>query len=120
MELDIMNKKKLTRKLMAAGFNIVQHSRIANDTGWRFDLNGGVIVNLFDTGNMNVQGRNPEQIQIVKEYLGKAKGSVSAKSQKVVLVWPIVKSRTKTVDFRLDLLFFSIHPSRLFPWIGRV
>jgi hypothetical protein len=81
-----MNKKKLIRKLMAAGFKIVQHSRIANDTGWRVDLDGGAIVNLFDSGKINVQGKNSEQIRIVKEYLDKTKGSIPATSRKVILV----------------------------------
>ena len=81
-----MKKKKLMEKLEAGGFNVGRYTRIANDTGWRLDLDGGVIVNLFDSGNINVQGRNPEQIDAVKEYLGKAKGSVSATSQKVILV----------------------------------
>ncbi len=81
-----MNKKKLIRKLMAAGFNIVQHSRIANDTGWRLDLDGGAIVNLFDSGNVSVQGRNPEQIRAVREYLDKASASVPATSRQVILV----------------------------------
>jgi hypothetical protein len=81
-----MKKKKLMKNLKAGGFNVVRDTRIPNDTGWRLDLDGGAIVNLFDSGNMNVQGRNPEQIQIVKEYLDKAGASVSAKSRKVILV----------------------------------
>jgi hypothetical protein len=81
-----MKKKKLMKNLEAGGFNVVRGTRIPNDTGWRLDLDGGAIVNLFDSGNMNVQGRNPEQIQIVKEYIDRISGSVPARSRKVILV----------------------------------
>jgi hypothetical protein len=86
MELDIMKKKKMMKNLEAGGFNVVRDTLIANDTGWRLDLDGGAIVNLFDSGSIDVQGRNPEQIQAVKEYLGKASVSPPATARQIILV----------------------------------
>ena len=86
MELDIMNKKKLMKNLAAGGFNVVRDTRIPNDTGWRLDLDGGAIVNLFDSGTVDVQGGNSKQIRAVREYLDKASASVPATSRQVILV----------------------------------
>ncbi len=81
-----MNKKKLMKNLAAGGFNVVRDTRIPNDTGWRLDLDGGAIVNLFDSGSINVQGGNQEQIRAVRKYLDKASVSPPATSRQVILV----------------------------------
>ena len=86
MELDIMKKKKLMKNLEAGGFNVVRDTRIPNDTGWRLDLDGGAIVNLFDSGTVDVQGGNSKQIRAVREYLDKVSVSPPATSRHVILV----------------------------------
>ncbi|HZP44592.1 MAG TPA: TIR domain-containing protein [Candidatus Binataceae bacterium] len=44
-----------------------EESRLGNDTGWQIRLKSGQIVNIFDKGTFNVQGKNPE---IVRKLMG--------------------------------------------------
>ena len=44
--------------LRKAGFDIKDESRLGNDKGFQIRLNNGAIVNCFDNGNYNVQGKN--------------------------------------------------------------
>jgi hypothetical protein len=74
-----MKKKKLIRKLDASGFKVARDTRIANDTGWRLDIVGGAIVNVFDSGKMNVRGGNLKKIRAIKAHLGIIKPSSNGK-----------------------------------------
>jgi predicted nucleotide-binding protein len=47
--------------LDGAGIKVVQAARNGNESGWRLDCDGGTIVNLYDTGKLVVQGKNPER-----------------------------------------------------------
>jgi predicted nucleotide-binding protein len=51
--------------LAAAGFTISSEQRLNNDTGWQLRLTNGGIVNIFDTGNFNVQGKCQPEIKAV-------------------------------------------------------
>ena len=48
--------------LRKAGFDIKDESRLGNDKGFQIRLNNGAIVNCFDNGNYNVQGKNSEVV----------------------------------------------------------
>jgi predicted nucleotide-binding protein len=65
MGWDTMNKKALRSKLLAAGFRVSEERRTGNNDGWRLDLDCGAIVNLFDTGNVSIQGTNTERVRQV-------------------------------------------------------
>lgn len=53
--------------LAIAGFHIKSEGRSGNDLGWQLRLTNGGIVNVFDTGAFNVQGKcQPE----IKKALG--------------------------------------------------
>ncbi len=55
--------------LTAAGFSVKSEERAGNDLGWQLRLTNGGIVNVFDTGAFNVQGKcQPE----IKAALGAA------------------------------------------------
>lgn len=49
--------------LETAGFGVKSEGRLANDTGIQLRLKNGGIVNVFDTGNFNVQGKNKIEVE---------------------------------------------------------
>ena len=49
--------------VLNAGHAINEDARNGNGTGWRLVLQAGQIVNVFDSGRYNVQGRNPDPIK---------------------------------------------------------
>lgn len=58
-----MDKDSIIAKLREAGISVVSETRLNNDTGWCLRTDGGAIVNCFDTGNTNVQGKNQEPVK---------------------------------------------------------
>jgi predicted nucleotide-binding protein len=55
-----MDKDTALERLKTAGLQINSVERLGNDTGWQIRLSSGAIVNCFDSGNVNCQGRSPE------------------------------------------------------------
>ena len=56
--------------LKRSGLKITGEKRLKNNTGNRLDVSGGSIVNMFDSGAFNVQGKNAEQIdKLLKQHL---------------------------------------------------
>lgn len=51
--------------LGAAGLAVKGEERLRNDTGTQLRLKNGAIVNIFDNGNFNVQGRNMGEVEAV-------------------------------------------------------
>lgn len=51
--------------LTTAGFEVVSEKRANNDLGWQLRLTNGGIVNVFDTGSFNVQGKCQPEIKAV-------------------------------------------------------
>jgi predicted nucleotide-binding protein len=49
--------------LDAAGVSVVQEQRNGNDNGWRLACDCGAIINVFDTGKLNIQGKNQERVR---------------------------------------------------------
>lgn len=52
-----MNKDDAKEILENGGFYINSEARLPNDTGWQLRLEGGVIVNVYDSGKLLVQGK---------------------------------------------------------------
>lgn len=50
-------------QLTAAGFGIKTEGRLPTDKGHQFRLQNGAIVNVFDSGTINVQGKNAEAVR---------------------------------------------------------
>jgi predicted nucleotide-binding protein len=49
--------------LAAAGFSVKSEERTGNDLGWQLRLTNGGVVNVFDTGAFNVQGKCQVEIK---------------------------------------------------------
>lgn len=85
-----MDLGEVRRLLAEAGITIATEQRLANETGTQLRLSNKAIVNIFDNGNINVQGRNTD---VVKRALGAAavaSGEVPAKyavKRKVFVVY---------------------------------
>lgn len=58
-----MNLEEAKEKLATAGFTIASEQRASNDLGWQLRLSNGGIVNVFDTGHFNVQGKCQPEIK---------------------------------------------------------
>jgi len=52
-----MNIDEAKSLLAPAGFTVSSEQRSSNDLGWQLRLSNGGIVNIFDTGSFNVQGK---------------------------------------------------------------
>ncbi len=64
-----MTREELTELLDDNGYEISDEQRLPNGTGWQFRLASGQIINLFETGSWNVEGRNPDPIEsLLSEY----------------------------------------------------
>ena len=60
-----MNKEEIISKLAAHSITLISESRV-NNCGDKLVLSNGAIVNLFDSGKINYQGKNAN---IVKEII---------------------------------------------------
>lgn len=58
-----MNLGEARRLLEAEGFEITTEERLANDTGTQLRLKNGAIVNVFDNGKVNVQGKHTSEVK---------------------------------------------------------
>lgn len=58
-----MEKDLVLTKLSKANLAVARDERNGNDTGWIIHLQSGAIVNCFDTGRVNVQGKNTEEVR---------------------------------------------------------
>jgi len=52
------------KRQLFAEFKIMKEDRLGNGTGTRLRLEGGAIVNVFDNGTVNCQGKNSEAVKI--------------------------------------------------------
>ena len=57
-----MDQKRLTYLFTHNGFEVEDVNRLPNNTGFQYRLAGGGIVNLYDNGRFNVQGKNPKAV----------------------------------------------------------
>lgn len=79
--------------LAVAGFVVNSEERANNDLGWQLRLTNGGIVNVFDTGVFNVQGKfQPE----IKAALGTAHAQASVAK---AVASPLTKQNTNTKVF---------------------
>ncbi|MFH1719612.1 MAG: TIR domain-containing protein [Planctomycetota bacterium] len=57
-----MTADEIRDALRKAGLDIKMESRLPNDTGVQMHLQNGAIVNCFDSGKYNVQGKNTDTV----------------------------------------------------------
>jgi len=67
-----MNVDEALRRLEAGGLAVESKTRLGNDTGYQLRCKTGEIVNVFDKGTVNVQGKNQPQ---VRQLLGVGDGA---------------------------------------------
>src|SRR6266480_593636 len=103
-----MNERLLRAKLIAAGFDIIGDRRNGDDTGWRLDLDCGAIVNLYDTGKVNVQGTNTRPVRELIEGRKISASTQLTTTGKVFVVGRDGKGRT-----RLEAVLKHWHPEPL-------
>ena len=58
-----MNLEEAKELLAAAGFTVTSEQRASNNLGWQLRLSNSGIVNVFDTGSFNVQGKCQPEIK---------------------------------------------------------
>lgn len=76
--------------LSKGGFKIAEESRLPNNTGTKLRLDNGAIVNVWDKGTFNVQGRNTDAVKAALALPGQAgacPADMSAFNKKVFVVY---------------------------------
>lgn len=58
-----MTKEQVQNILLSSGFQIVEKKRTGNDLGTVYKLSNGCIVNCWDTGKVNCQGKNKGDVE---------------------------------------------------------
>jgi predicted nucleotide-binding protein len=75
------------RRLLAdAGYMIKSEERLGNDTGHCLRLNNGAIVNVYDKGTFNVQGKSTEEVRRLLEGAAPAPAAEAASQNNKVFV----------------------------------
>lgn len=77
-----MNKREIIDTLEGHGITVKNERRV-NNCGDRLDMSNGAIVNCYDNGNFNVQGKNSE---MVRQLLSGTNPNQSAKKNNKVFV----------------------------------
>lgn len=72
-----MNLEEVKAILAKVPYDIKREERMSDDRGTRLDLAVGAVVNVFDTGSVNVQGKQCEE---VKSVLGLSSAKVKPES----------------------------------------
>ena len=84
-----MNTSEAKERLLAAGLEVKAEERLGNETGTQLRLTNGAIVNVFDNGTVNIQGKNKAEVQAI---LGKtthvaARAPAGGNKRKVFVVY---------------------------------
>jgi predicted nucleotide-binding protein len=85
-----MTLEEIKARLSKAGYPIRSEKRNGNDTGYQLRVDGGAIVNLFDNGTLNVQGKPAERDKVEQALAGaspNAAPSHAPKSNRVFVVY---------------------------------
>src|SRR4051812_5678357 len=72
-----MTLDEIKEKLEAASLHVVEEARDGNNTGWRLRVNCNALLNLYDTGKVVVQGKNPGPVRQALELDAEPKAAVS-------------------------------------------
>ena len=71
--------------LESSGLRLKERKRLPNDTGYQIQFEGGEIVNFFDSGKFNVQGKNAISVkQMLEDGLSTATSAVHPRTVFVV------------------------------------
>ena len=65
-----MTLEEVKKALESAGVRVVQEKRLPNETGTQLRLEKTAVVNIYDNGNVNVQGKDRQAVETVEAMLG--------------------------------------------------
>jgi predicted nucleotide-binding protein len=82
-----MTVEEIKAALTEAGYQVVKEDRLTNNTGTQLRLENGAVVNVFDKGTVNCQGKNCEQVETLLKSRGGGTGSLLVSSTKVFVVY---------------------------------
>jgi predicted nucleotide-binding protein len=83
-----MTIEDIIEQISSAGLEIKSQERLGNNTGTQVRLANGAIVNIFDNGNVNVQGKNKAAVEkIIGKSVEADTKPQSAKKRKVFVVY---------------------------------
>lgn len=83
-----MDADQVRQKVLASDCEIAEEKRLANDTGTQFRLASGVIINVYDTGKLQYQGKNTserDRIRTILEVDGDSTGPTGQNRQAFVV-----------------------------------
>ena len=81
--MDLETARKI---LNDGGYTINEENRLTNDTGMQLRLENGAVVNVYDSGNHHVQGKNTESVKQLLEGGATASIPTSASGTKEIFV----------------------------------
>jgi predicted nucleotide-binding protein len=65
-----MDKDEARARLQDNGHRVASEARLPNGSGWQLRLSSGAIVNVYDNGRVNIQGKNKDVIAPLFEDAG--------------------------------------------------
>ena len=74
-----MTKEEVRAIVTKNGYAVVEENRTGNNLGTVLKLNNGCIVNCWDNGNHNCQGKNKEAVEFLLTQTGETKAKVNRK-----------------------------------------
>lgn len=109
-----MTLEEIKAALQVNNFQIKQEDRNENDTGTQLRLTNGAIVNVYDTGNLNVQGKNTEEVKAALGTApqGTAQAAVSRPNNKVFVVY----GHDKAARDNLEAMLRRLGPGTSHTW----
>ena len=98
-----MTLEEIKAALQANNYQTQKESRNGNNTGTQIRLTNGAIVNVYDNGNFNVQGKNTEEVKaaLVAAPQGAAQPVVAGPNNKVFVVYGHDKAARNNLEAML-------------------
>lgn len=98
-----MTLDDIKTSLQAIKIDIKQEQRNGNNTGTQLRLTNGAIVNVYDNGNYNVQGKNTDEVKAAlgMALQGGAKKAVAGSNNKVFVVYGHDKAARNNLEAML-------------------
>lgn len=78
-----MTLEEVKQKIGQNGYSIISEKANGNNTGMMLKLNNGAIINIFNSGKVNYQGKNTEEIKNILEN----NATVQSVNKKVFVVY---------------------------------
>jgi predicted nucleotide-binding protein len=99
-------------RLAVNGLKVIKEERLPNDTGTQLRIDNGAIVNVFDNGTVNCQGKNCQDVEGVLAENGRTRGQAQAAPAAIDPRIFVVYGHDKTARDQLEgmLLRWGLQP----------